>query len=683
MITRKKFFIIARIVMIFLIGLVVAAFIALSKVNLETLRGEIIHAAQSATGMPVEIDGDISWKFSLRPKIELNKIKVENFVTIDHADVTLNILSLLRGALNIRNVKVYDVDVTLNKDENGKYIIPRLENTEHHKEKTRHDTHFPFDNPGIGGVEINGLVVNSDGVKYNMDAFKVDYVSRRSVREFNGWIRVMDELYPFIISFSKYNSERKVYPVKVAMSADGKAIVANIALEGTSLLPIDFTLKGDIPDIAKIFRAINIEIPKLPEIAVDMAGGMGHGNLTLRKSSVNIGGSDLTISGKVDWAGKNLSVDAKIKSNEINLIQVFPELYAPGKPWVRPNRPLHIFHNVPFYGTWMLNKNANIELNVANLLVYRELAIGNINSRIKLATGDLRVDTTAKFAGGDVRAALDLHTDEKGVLSAVGAGFIERVITGEILKQVRETDLISDLPADGMFYLRGHGKNLSQMMASLTGPIYIQSTARGYIHSGLMSYVYGTDFITDLRHQIEDIFTGNKRDSITANCAVVNLKLRGGRVDTTTGIAIETNAINMRMAGTADLGAETIKASMITVPVRGLKISLTGGIVNSMTFSGNMAEPDIKIDAGAVAGKVAAGTGLGLLLAPLTGGLSLVAGAGLGLVAGDFLENWLADPEPCKTAGTHGAPPMEKDPHWLNRPLPELVNEIINGENNA
>ena len=67
-----------RIVMLFIVGMVVAFVIALSQVNLETLRGNILSILQNATGMPVEIDGAVSWKFSLRPRIELNQVRIPN-----------------------------------------------------------------------------------------------------------------------------------------------------------------------------------------------------------------------------------------------------------------------------------------------------------------------------------------------------------------------------------------------------------------------------------------------------------------------------------------------------------------------------------------------------------------------------------------------------------------------------
>ena len=158
----------------------------------------------------------------------------------------------------------------------------------------------------------------------------------------------------------------------------------------------------------------------------------------------------------------------------------------------------------------------------------------------------------------------------------------------------------------------------------------------------------------------------------------LNTKLRAGVAETQNGAAIETNAINVRVAGNLDLGGESMKLSLTTVPVRGLKLSLTGNVVNSMEVTGNLAEPDVRISGAALAGKVASATGIGLLLAPFTGGLSVVAGAGVGLLAGDLLENWLADGTPCETALARGAPAMRDDPEWMNFSMEELLESVMN-----
>ena len=172
-----------------------------------------------------------------------------------------------------------------------------------------------------------------------------------------------------------------------------------------------------------------------------------------------------------------------------------------------------------------------------------------------------------------------------------------------------------------------------------------------------------------------------KYNQIKVSCVALNAKLRDGVFETQNGVAVETNAINIRLAGALNLGDEEMKLSLTTVPVRGLKLSLTGKVVNSIELTGSLAEPDIRISGAAVAGKVASATGLGLLLAPFTGGIGLVAGTGIGLVAGDLLENWLADDNPCETAMERGAPLYRDDPEWMGRPMAELVNSIL--ENNG
>jgi hypothetical protein len=203
----------------------------------------------------------------------------------------------------------------------------------------------------------------------------------------------------------------------------------------------------------------------------------------------------------------------------------------------------------------------------------------------------------------------------------------------------------------------------------------------GYAYPAVVAYMYGTDFLTSLRHSIQDLFTSDKKhDQIKISCVALNAKLRDGAFFTQNGFAVETNAINIRLAGLLDLGGEEIRLALTTVPVRGLKLSLTGNVVNSIELTGSLAEPEIKISGAAVAGKVASATGLGLLLAPFTGGIGLVAGAGVGLLAGDLLENWLADAHPCETAMKRGAPLADGDPEWMGDDVKQLAVSVLGKE---
>lgn len=687
---RRLFFIIARIIGIFFIGLAVAIVIALSQVNLETLRGDLLNVLQDSTGLPIEIDGNVSWKFSLRPRVELNDVRIPNAVwakekngfVAKKIDVTLNLISLLRDRPTIQSVRIYDSTLYLEKNDKGEFSIQSDKEVQEDK-KTESDTSpknakYPFEDPGLGSVELRNTVAHIEDQTYYLTGFSLSYNRSNETREYTGWLKLDTKVYPFILSFSEYNAERKIYPMRIALSTGGEALVANIALEGTSKIPIDFTIKGNIPNIAELGNLFGVPFPEIPMININLAGGFDYNKLTLRKSTLTVRGSDLTISGSVNWGSKIPVYDIKLNSKKFDLVEVFPTLYGNGRKWIRPDRPLNVFKDIPLYGKELLGHDLKLVVKVDQFLIYRDLHVSDTSLNASLHDGKLRANLKSKIAEGEITLGLNVDAASDGMLTVEAAGLGERVYLGEILKMLGETDYITELPLNMEFYLQGHGDDLSHLMSSVTGPIFLYSVAPGYAHSKLVSYMYGTDFLTSLRHSIQDLFRSNKKnDQIKISCATINLKVRDGIIETENGVAAETNAINVRLAGTVDLGDESMKVSLMTVPVRGLKISLTGNVVNAIEITGNLAEPDIKISGSAVASKVASATGIGLLLAPFTGGIGLVAGAGVGWLAGDLIENWLADDHPCRTARKSGAPVLRHDPEWMALPMAELVGRII------
>ena len=688
---RKKryFLIVLRILGLFIGGMAVAIFIALNNVNLETLRGSILNVLRDSTGLPVEIDGSVSWRFSLRPQIELVDVRVPNAnwarekygFDAKKIDVTLNLISLLRNRPTIQNIKIYDAKIALEQNANGKYsVAPENDEEESdtdEKQESKTPSKYPFPEVNLGGVEIYNLNVNLDGEKYSVSDFNIKYMYHHGKREYSGWLKNGTKIFPFVISFSEYNSERKVYPLSVAFTTGGTPLIANVALEGTSKMPIDFIIKGDIPDFAEFGSAIGRKWIDLPEMVVNLSGGFGNKKITLRKSSVAVRGINVDVSGEYNWAKTVPNITMNISSGDVSLMKLFPNAY--GKTWVHPKRDLNAFKDIPLYGREMSQVNLNLNIKLSSLIVYRDLTLKNLDLKLKTIDKNGRIDLALGIADGNFKMASDFDTSDNGVINGQVAIDAENVYIGKILEQIKVNDFISDLPVNIKAYVMAHGRDLSEIMKTMTGPVQITSNGVGYAHSDLVTYMYGKDMLTSLRHGIQDLFSSKKKhDQIKISCITVNTKLRDGLAETKNGVAVETNAINARLAGSLDLGKENIKLALTTVPVRGLKISLTGNVVNSVEITGNLSEPDVKVSGLSVAGKVASATGLGLLLAPFTGGLSLVAGAGLGLVAGDLLENWLADDEPCKTAMKEGARPRHDDPEWMHIPMAELLNGVFN-----
>lgn len=685
MIQKKKiFFTVSRVIVLFVMGLVVAFVIALSQIDLESLRGDVLGILRDSTGLPVEIDGKVSWKLSLRPQIELHQVRVpnadwakhKNAFSAEKIDVTLNLLSLFRDRPTIQNVKIYDATICLEQNDKGEFSLKTDRKTSETATESAGPTDYPFEDFGLGGVEVKNIEIDAFGHNYYLSGLQVRYSLQDDTREYSGWIKPNKDPLPFIVSFSKYNADRKVYPVKIAFSTGGDALIANVALEGTSKAPIDFIIKGDIPDIEYVGKIFDLNFVQMPKMKLNVAGGFDRNKLSFRKSSVTIRGTNFDFSGSVDWSKKIPDIKLVVNSDYVSLMDLFPEIYD--GQWVRPNRELNVFKDIPLYGKEFLKFNLNLHAKLNNFVVYQDFNIKNLELLLNLQNGQARVDAKSVIGGGDVNVAGNVNIDADGVMQAKVGAVGRNIYIGEILKQVNVDDFISDLPVNVDLYLETKGDNLSQWMQNLTGPVQIYSVGSGYAHSTLVANMYGTDFLTTLRHNVQDLFrTEKKYNQMKISCLALNAKIRDGEIETKQGFAIETNAINLRLAGNLNLGKETMKMALTTVPVRGLKLSLTGNVVNSMEITGNLAEPDIRISGAAVAGKVASATGLGLLLAPLTGGIGLVAGAGVGLLAGDLLENWLADDHPCETAMEEGAPAMRDDPEWLNLPITELQKNVL------
>ena len=464
--------------------------------------------------------------------------------------------------------------------------------------------------------------------------------------------------------------------MQVALSTGGDAIIANVALEGTSKMPIDFIVKGELAKPAELGAVLGLDWSGVPSVRLNVAGGVHRKKIVLRKSSLLVNRTEFVLSGSYDWNKKVPVINLELASQRVDLVTLFPNMY--GRTYVKPKRPLNVFRDVPLFGTDLLGKTINLRLNIDNFIVYRDLNFDGLHLAAHVNNNRARIDLNTGFAGGNFVFGTNADIDDDGRIWLEAAARGTKIYVGEILREVHQNDLISDLPINLDFYVRANGANLSEVMQTITGPVQVYSDGAGYAHSALVAYMYGTDFLTSLRHTIQDLFRSEKKyDQIKISCMALNAKLRDGVFETQNGFAIETNAINIRLAGSLDLGNEKMRLSLTTVPVRGLKLSLTGEVMNSVELNGSLAEPDIKISGAAMASKVASATGIGLLLAPFTGGIGLVAGTGVGLIAGDLLENWLADDEPCKTAMKRGAPLYREDPDWLGEPMSVLVGAVL------
>lgn len=120
----KKIF---KIFMILLIILFIGITVFFMTFDLNSYRGMIVTKATEALGRPVSIDS-MSMKMSLIPTVEVKGVKIDNppefnqpkpFVQIDSMDVTLALIPLLSGNIELKDFNLSSANVILI-DQNGK-----------------------------------------------------------------------------------------------------------------------------------------------------------------------------------------------------------------------------------------------------------------------------------------------------------------------------------------------------------------------------------------------------------------------------------------------------------------------------------------------------------------------------------------------------------------------------------
>jgi hypothetical protein len=469
----------------------------------------------------------------------------------------------------------------------------------------------------------------------------------------------------------------KTYPIKLTIAGDVFPMVTDIIVD-MDKKSAELSLRGFLNGLPALGKSFGLDLPEIARSDISISASFGKKRLTVKNFSMKTRRSNVMISGRGDFSGKKPKIDAKIKSDNFDITEFFPKLYGGRNKWIHPDRPLNVFKDIPLFGEFLPTIDADISLSANWLNMYRKLFAKNVSVGVRIKDSRAIIEAGAGFMGGSIKTKTRIREEDGGMLRVVAAGFGRKIAIGSILESVEEEDYISDLPSDFDFYMRGQGYELSDVMKTATGLVRINSIDGGYAHEGLIEFLYGQDFLTSLRDSIGGIFNSRKKNSqMRIHCATANLKIRNGRLDMNRNVAVQTQAVNIRATGNVDFGNETMNIALDTVPTQGIKLSLSGNVINSLELSGNIAEPKLALNQ-KVLDKIATAASLGIAVGALTGGIGMLVGAGIGLVGGDVVTNWTEDGNPCQTALKDGAPESRRgDPDFLGQPINQLVESAM------
>ena len=135
--------------------------------SLGAFRADIEEAAGAALGRAVEIEGPLTLLPALRPMVEVQGLRIgnspesdaEDFLRLELARVTVNLLPLIRREISIEQIAVEGVDVRLESKANGK-------NNWVFEPEPSKATKAAADRPGFEFVRLGELAIRSLSIDY-------------------------------------------------------------------------------------------------------------------------------------------------------------------------------------------------------------------------------------------------------------------------------------------------------------------------------------------------------------------------------------------------------------------------------------------------------------------------------------------------------------------------------------
>jgi hypothetical protein len=391
-------------------------------------------------------------------------------------------------------------------------------------------------------------------------------------------------------------------------------------LVGARGLDLGIDLKA--ASLASLSRYLGVPLPSVGPVKVTARLSRTKHGYKLAKLAARVGRSDAAGELFIYPHRKRPRVVGSIKAKRLDLDQLLP---ATGK-----RRTKRIFADQPFSLAWLNTFDAEVSVHARKLLV-RGLRVDKLKVGMSLTKGRLQLTPAGRLGGGTFKARLSVDTRGKRPRIAMrirGKG----IGLGKLSTQIYGTELIEGGRADVNIDVAGRGNSVAELMAGLSGGIYV-AAGKAIIHNERLEKVSG-DAVTTVLSTIA--MQSSEEKTTHVRCGVVRVPVKNGLVSVDRTIAMETSRAAMSISGSIDLRDEGLDLGVNLVGRRGPSLG-AGSFSGLVRVRGTMAAPTVGADAAGIAGAAATVAG-----AVATGGLSLLAQG--------IISQFAADRSTCRTA---------------------------------
>ena len=305
--------IITGLVVISVVGIVVV----ISTMDVNQYKGEIIEAAEKATGRKLQIGGDLQFALSFVPTLVVEDVKFSNaswgskpdMLTLDKFEVQVSLLSLLSGNIQVNRVILLEPEILLETNKKG------LGNWVFAANKTEEvDSSSDSSTPSIVVNEVhleNANILYKDGVTGQETTLVIEKVVTES-NSVNDPLSVMMKLayneLPIELKGSLGSLNQLTgndnYPIDLTLNVSG----AKIGLNGQIAKPmdgkgLDIDVSFNVASLSDLSELAGSDLPELGPVSFTGKVVDGKGAYSIKTMKLMLGNTD--ISGDVT-ANKNM-----------------------------------------------------------------------------------------------------------------------------------------------------------------------------------------------------------------------------------------------------------------------------------------------------------------------------------------------------------------------------------------
>lgn len=602
----------AKIIGVLFIAIAVAVVVVVKSIDSEDVKRQIAEQVSSSTGRTLTIAGDLDVGISLTPVLGAKSVTFSNadwgsrpeMARIGELEVSVALLPLIRGQVDIRELTVLDADILLETNKQGRG------NWEFGEARPAATGNGAASGAGTG-IAFRTLIVERSvlvlkdaaaGTEQKLAVNRLTLEPAGNLNRLDLDIQYQDMAAALSGTVGSIDALTTGRPVPVDL--EGSVLGIDLALTGTAAAspngPFNLSLSASGKDFAGL-KPVTGDLPALG--AFDLKAQVsGNGKaLKLEPLSLKLGQSDLAGSLSVKLGGDRPSLTGTLTSDALDLAPFMANDGAGDKAGgaataaegrIIPDTPL------PLDGLKAVD--AVLDYKAAKVLL-KDGAATDLSAKLTLVKGDLKIEPLVLTAfGGRIEQALRLNAaGQTPQLSSEGA--VENLDLGALLKASGTSDILTG-KTNVIWQLAGRGNSPRAIAGSLDGQL------RTVLQDGRVDSKYFELIAADL---VPKLLPGNTAQDANLNCIVTRIDIAKG-VATNRVMLLDTSRITIIGTGTANLGTERLDMRLTPSPKDRSLLSLATPIL----IRGSFAQPSFAPDPVALATGVA-GAVVGTMVNPL------------------------------------------------------------------